>query len=122
MLEIIKPEAVETLGVSSLPTSPTSPSANGSGYSATQMKQAFDRLSVHIIEHYNLLINALHSDPEVSIMAEMLTGISKEHTLSDLIRDITEGDFVYYLKLGNRSIAEEIYALSDRISRLEEKI
>ena len=122
LLEKIKPEAVEMLGVSSLPTSPTNPSATGSGYSATQIKQAFDRLSVHIIEHYNRLIDALHSDLDTSILAEIPTGIFEEHTLSDLIRDITSGNIASYLMLGDQSLAEGICTLSERISRLEEKI
>jgi hypothetical protein len=122
LLEKIKKETVELLGVSSLPTSPTSPGAIGGGYSAEEMKLAFDRLAIHIIEQYNLLIEAIHSDPSASILGEIPTGISDGHTLRDLMSDITGGDFAVYMKLGNRSILEEMQSLSQRVTALEEKI
>lgn len=122
MLEKIKKETVELLGVSSLPTSPTSPGAIGGGYSAEEMKLAFDRLAIHIIEQYNLLIEAIHAEPSASILSEIPTGISDGHTLRDLMSDITGGDFAVYMKLGNRSILEEMQSLSQRVTALEEKI
>ena len=121
MLEKIKQETIETLGVCSLPTSPTSPGAVGGGYSAEEMKLAFDRLAIHVIEQYNLLIEAIHAQPPSSILGEIPTGISEGHTLSDLISDITSGDFAVYMRLGTQSILEEMRSLSQRVTALEEK-
>ena len=122
MLEKIKQETVETLGVRALPTSPTAPGAMGGGYSADEMKLAFDRLAVHVIEQYNLLIDTIHRDPDSSVLAEISTGISDGHTLADLVRDITSGNFAAYMTLGNQSILEAISELSAKVRAIEEKL
>ena len=121
MLERIKKETIEALGVSSLPTSPTSSGPMG-GYSAEEMKLAFDRLAIHVIEQYNLLIDAIHSDTSSSILGEIPTGIWDGQTLRDLMNDLTGGEFAVYMKVGNRSVLEEIQSLSHRIGALEERL
>ena len=46
--------------VSSLPTRPTAPQTlGGIGYTAKEMKDAFDRLPLYIIEKFNTLIDTL---------------------------------------------------------------
>ena len=51
---------IESLKVASLPTRPTAPTAfGGKGYTATQMKEAFDKLPLRIIEEFNLLIEEI---------------------------------------------------------------
>ena len=49
---------IESLKISSLPTRPTAPTAfGGKGYTATEMKEAFDNLPLKIIEKFNALID-----------------------------------------------------------------
>ena len=51
---------IESLKVASLPTRPTAPTAfGGKGYTATQMKEAFDKLPLRIISEFNLLIDEI---------------------------------------------------------------
>ena len=121
MIEKIKPETVETLGVRALPTTPTA-QGNSGGYSSAEVKQAFDRLTVHVIEKYNLLIDAIHAKGSASVMAEMPTGLSEGHTLQQLIEDITCGNLAAYLTVGERSLIEEIAELRARITALEESV
>ena len=49
---------IENLKISSLPTRPTAPIAfGGKGYTTKEMKEAFDRLPLLVIERYNSLLN-----------------------------------------------------------------
>jgi hypothetical protein len=58
----IQSSDIEHILISSLPTHPTAPrSLGGRGYSASEMKEAFDKLPLYIIEHYNALIGDVHS-------------------------------------------------------------
>lgn len=75
---------IDALKVASLPTRPTAPTAfGGKGYTATEMKEAFDKLPLKIIEEFNALID----DIATGALAELL--IQKEPfktMLSDLTR------------------------------------
>lgn len=56
--EIITNEEIRECGVSSLPTRPTAPTAfGGRGYTAGELKAAFDRLPCLIIDRLNSLIS-----------------------------------------------------------------
>ena len=49
---------IENLKISSLPTRPTAPIAfGGKGYTTKEMKEAFDRLPLLVIERYKSLLN-----------------------------------------------------------------
>lgn len=73
---------IESLKVASLPTRPTAPTAfGGSGYTATEMKAAFDRLPLRIIEGFNSLIEEI----ENGALLETLTHLEP---LSTLISDV----------------------------------
>ncbi len=51
---------IDALKVASLPTRPTAPTAfGGKGYTATEMKEAFDKLPLRIIEEFNSLIDEI---------------------------------------------------------------
>lgn len=52
---------IADLKISALPTRPTAPQAfGGKGYTATEMKEAFDRLPLYIVDRYNELIDDIH--------------------------------------------------------------
>lgn len=53
---------IDSLKVASLPTRPTAPTAfGGKGYTATEMKAAFDKLPLRIIEEFNSLIDEIEN-------------------------------------------------------------
>ena len=98
--------------VASLPTHPTSPTLfGGRGYTATEMKEAFDRLPLLIAERYNLLIEDALSLGEESLAGSVPTGLSEEHTLSDLFSDVKNGNLASYLKVGNATL----YSILNRL-------
>ena len=73
---------IASLKVSSLPTRPTAPNAfGGKGYTATEMKAAFDKLPLRIIEGFNSLIEEI----ENGALAEEL---SKTEPLATLLSDV----------------------------------
>ena len=98
---------ISELKVSSLPTRPTAPSSHGGlGFTATDMKEAFDKLPLFIIERLNTLLDDIAAEPDESVAAEIKTGISDGHTLKKLFLDILSGSFASYLSVGGESLAE----------------
>ena len=103
---------IKNLKVASLPTRPTSPkSFGGNGYTATQMKEAFDKLPLFIIEKFNALISDILDTGADSIAHEIATGIKSGHTLSDMFEDISNGSFLNYVMLDNISLLRHFIAL-----------
>lgn len=73
---------IESLKVASLPTRPTAPTAfGGKGYTSTEMKAAFDKLPLRIIEEFNTLVGEI----ENGALAEELC---KKAPLLSLISDV----------------------------------
>lgn len=98
--------------VASLPTRPTAPTAyGGRGYTATEMKAAFDRLPLLLAERYNLLIDDISSLGDGSLAGSVPTGLSEEHTLADLFGDIENGNLASYLKVGDGTL----YSILNRL-------
>ena len=74
---------IESLKVASLPTRPTAPTAfGGKGYTATEMKQAFDKLPLRIIEGFNSLIGEIEN-------GALATQLCTAEPLLSLISDVS---------------------------------
>lgn len=113
-------EEICDLTVSSLPTRPTSPIAlGGRGYSPTEMKQAFDKLPLFIIERFNSLIDDINGEGEEKITDSIPSGISEGHTVEDMLKDITEGSFASYLTVLDKSLSVHIAEILERLNALE---
>ena len=109
MVSKILTEDIEELRISALPTRPTAPTSfGGKGYTATEMKAAFDRLPLFIIEKYNQLIESLGGEGSESITSLIPTGISDGPTLADLLSDIKNGNFSSYLDVYGETLVERI--------------
>ena len=114
---------IEDLKISSLPARPTAPSAfGGRGYTAKDMKAAFDRLPLFIIERFNSLLDDVTETGDGSLAADIPTGISDAHTLRDLFSDVLTGAFAAYLSLGDESLSELRERLEDELLSANEKI
>ncbi len=62
---------IEALKVASLPTRPTAPTSfGGKGYTATEMKEAFDKLPLKIIDSFNGLIDDIESGALTEVLVE----------------------------------------------------
>lgn len=114
-------EEIEDLKISSLPTQPTSPKGlGGLGYSSRDMKAAFDRLPLFIIERYNALIEAIGTLGDGSLADEIPTGISDGQTLATLMEDMKNGNFATYLPVANTTLEEAIVYVLDETESLME--
>ncbi len=119
-----KIEESETLNlkVSALPTRPTASSAfGGRGYTAAEMKAAFDKFPEFILEKLNLLIDDLLREGEDSYVGGFQTGIKENYSLKNLIDGILSGEFANLLKVNGKSLASVIAELEDEILELRER-
>ena len=113
-------EEISDLTVGSLPTRPTSPVAlGGRGYSPREMKHAFDRLPLFIVERFNSRIDDIKAVGEDSVAAAIPSGVSEGHSLSDLLGDITNGAFASYLTVLDKTLSVHITEILERLNRLE---
>ena len=105
--------------VASLPTRPTAPTAfGGKGYTPTELKEAFDKLALYVIERYNELIDDIIGAPGDSISDGMKTGISASHTLTNMFADIRNGSFIGYLKAPEGTLAEYLADLRADVDKI----
>ena len=119
----INESEIESLKVSSLPTRPTAPAAfGGKGYTADELKAAFDALPLYIIEKFNSLIDDLTTEGEDGILADILTGIKSGHTLRDMLSDIKSGDFVSYLAVGDLTLGEYLAKIKTDLDKVALKV
>ena len=115
-------EQIIDLTVASLPTRPTSGTMlGGRGYTAKEMKEAFDRLPLFIVEKFNSLLDDLASTGEGSVAAEIPTGISEGHSLSRLFSDLKDGNASAYINVLGKSLALTISEIYERLSALERR-
>lgn len=110
---------IDEVSVASLPPRPTSPILRGGlGYTSVDMRAAFDRLPLLIIERLNTLI----SDIESGSIAEVIsTGIDEEHTLNTLFSDIKNGNLASYLDVGGKSLATALAELREAVGLNKEE-
>ena len=119
----ITDEQTRELSISSLPTRPTAPKAfGGRGYTAADMKSAFDRLPLLIIARFNSLLEDITAKGAGSLAASVPTGISEGHCLWDLFLDLENGAAATYITVNGNSLAEKIAFFEERIRVLEEKL
>lgn len=119
----IQSSDIEHILISSLPTHPTAPrSLGGRGYSASEMKEAFDKLPLYIIEHYNALIGDIHSFGENSLASAVPSGIKDGHTLHNLFEDIKSGELAAYFGILGKSLLSHLITIYAEIDALKNKI
>lgn len=114
---------IADLKISTLPTRPTAPSAfGGKGYTAAEMKAAFDSLPLYIIERYNELIDDITAEDESSVAHNIKTGIRDFHTLGDMFEDIKNGNFIQYLESGDGPLGEYLLKLRSDVDKIVERL
>lgn len=120
----ISDSEIADLKVSALPTRPTAPTAfGGRGYTASEMKAAFDRLPLYIIERLNELWDYISSEsPTESVADDIYTNIKYGHTLRDLFNDITSGECSRYLRVNGNKLSAELSNMTVRISDITERL
>ena len=120
--EILNSDISDIL-ISSLPTRPTAPRhLGGKGYGAAEMKEAFDKLPLYIIEKYNELISDVRKYGEDSLAAAIPSGIKNGHTLQTLFEDVQTGEFATYFSFFGKSLLAHIITLYGEIDELKSKV
>ncbi len=102
--------------IESLPTRPTAPSAfGGKGYTAHEMKKAFDKLPTLIIMHFNDLIRDIEDG---GICDAIPTDISGAPTLASVLGAFTDGTLASVIAYRDTTLAAYLEALRADVDRL----
>lgn len=116
----ISQNEIASLKISSLPSRPTAPvSFGGRGFTATEMKAAFDALPLLIAERLNALIDELGGEGFEALVKAIPSGIEDGHTLDLLLADIRGGNFSEYLSVEGQTLPDVLAAIRARIETLE---
>ena len=106
-----------------MPSHPTSPKLlGGRGYTAADMKAAFDRLPMLLVERLNSLIDDIKDAGDGGVAAAIPTELSDNHTLKEMFEDIRNGNFASYLAVGEASLLSVITELRLEIASIKEAI
>lgn len=93
------------LRISALPSRPTASSAfGGRGYTATQLKEAFDQLPLLLIRRFNSLLSDIEAQGTHSLANAIPTGLESDHTLARFFEDVKSGTLATYLSVGEQSL------------------
>ena len=107
------------LKVASLPSRPNAPTAvGGRGYTATQMKEAFDKLPLLLVDRFNALLEDI-AGAEGGLTDSIPSGIKSGHTLADLLRDLTSGELCNYLSVSGESLTTHLAKLRLELDIIE---
>ena len=105
--------------IASLPTRPTASREHGGmGYGARDMKEAFDKLPLKIIEHFNALLSDVEALGDNSLAAAIPTGIKDEHTLHTLFEDIRTGELAAYFSILGKSLLSHLISIYSELDRI----
>ena len=116
----INKEEISDICVSSLPTRPTAPTAlGGKGYSASEVKAAFDKLPLFIVDRYNDLIDDISAPGEDSVSYAIPTGIISGQSLGDLFEDIRGGEICSYFPAPEGFLGEYLLKLRADIDKIK---
>ena len=116
----ITDEEISELSVSSLPTRPTAPSAfGGRGYTAAEMKAAFDRLPLLLAERFNQLLDDIRFFGNGSFLDSIPSGVRDGHTLYNLLSELVSGEAAGYIKIAGSSLAETIFSIKEDLESIK---
>ncbi|MBQ2794308.1 MAG: hypothetical protein IJF05_06405 [Clostridia bacterium] len=119
----ITDEEVELLKVASLPNRPTAPEEyGGSGFSAREMKEAFDRLPLYLMQRFNELIDDISAEGADSVAHAIKVGLGEEVSLRDFIDWFGSGKILAYIPVGDGNLAYFLANLRKDIDRCLEKL
>ncbi|MBR7116659.1 MAG: methyl-accepting chemotaxis protein [Clostridia bacterium] len=108
---------IRSLRVASLPSRPTAPTSfGGAGYTARQMKEAFDKLPLFIISRFNALLDDLCRSDGEGVDGAIPSGIRDGHSLRNLLEDIRSGAFSDYLNVLGKTLSETVLDIKSAIA------
>ncbi len=119
-VEKILDEQIQDLKIASLPTRPTADrNLGGRGFTQKEMKEAFDKLPLLIIKHFNDLLEDICALGEDSVAAAIRTGLPDITTLAELFLAIQDGRLANQLSVSDKSLTSHMAQITERLSMLE---
>ena len=110
---------IADMKISTLPTRPTAPQEfGGKGFTTQQMKEAFDKLPLYIVECFNRLIDDITGADGDSITDDIKTDIYPGHNLKKMFWDITSGEFASYLTVSDSTLSVYLLKLREDIDKI----
>lgn len=110
---------IEPMLIANLPTRPTAPTAfGGKGYTASEMKAAFDRLSIYVMDRLNMLIDDIISG---DVCDSVPTGIAGAPTLDELLNAFTSGMLPSLIRIDSSTLTAYLDKLRADVDLLLEK-
>ena len=107
----------EPLLIASLPARPNQPLLSGGrSYTSSELRAAFDKLPLLLVERFNLLLSDIGDG---GICSAIPTGLDDGHSLADLINDIEGGELAWRMKAQNKPLAELLLEICERLTKLE---
>lgn len=119
----IRESEIEDLKIAALPKRPTAKVAyGGEGFTAQEMKAAFDKLPLFLVDRLNSLIADIESEEDGKISESIKTGLFELHTLANFFEDVQNGNLASYLAVGDSTLCEVISKMQEEISELKGRI
>ena len=113
---------ITPIAISSLPTRPTASTAfGGKGYTAAEMKAAFDKLPLLVIERFNSLLDEIERT-DGSFSESIPTGLGEGQSLGTMFKDIRNGNFAGYIKVFGRSLIAELLEIRSALDEIKAKL
>lgn len=109
------------LRISALPSRPTASSAfGGKGYTASQLKEAFDQLPMLLVERFNALLEDIGRSGEDSLADSIPTGLESNHTLAQLFDDVQSGTLATYLQVGDQTLFNLLTEMKSKLDSVSD--
>ena len=110
-------EEMAPLRIASLPTRPTAPTAfGGKGYTASEMKAAFDRLPMLIAERLNALICDIESGEITKLIKSPL---SEPDTLHELLASFEDGSILGYINFRGETLLSYLEGIREDVENIK---
>ena len=111
-------EEIEALKVASLPNRPTAPEEyGGHGFTAKEMKAAFDRLPLYLVERFNDLVDDIETESSDSILRSVKLGLGNGMTLYDFLLLFETGQILSIIPFGEENLSYYLVRLRRDIDR-----
>ena len=102
---IITDEEIELMKVAALPNRPTAPPEyGGNGYTAKEMKEAFDKLPLYLVARLNDLIDDIGTDSSDSVANSIKLGLAGGMTLSEFVSLFESGEILGMIPVGEDTL------------------
>lgn len=111
-------EEIEALKVASLPNRPTAPEEyGGHGFTAKEMKEAFDRLPLYLVDRLNDLIDDIETESSDSILRSVKLGVGNGMTLYDFLLLFETGQILSIIPMGDENLSFYLVRLRRDVDR-----